>query len=101
MYMPYIEDLGAEKPSAAADLGNRALRNSAHQSKQGRLPSQACQKLQTPPAQLSASGMLGAIGCLSEALCAEQNTKNRSQGKMARAEIGRGFYCSTGAPESQ
>ena len=45
MYMPYIEDLGAEKPSAAADLGNHALHNSAHQSKQGRLPSQACQKL--------------------------------------------------------
>ena len=45
VYMPYMEDLGAEKPSAAADLGNHALRNSAHQSKQGRLPSQACQKL--------------------------------------------------------
>ena len=45
MYMPYVEDLGAEKPLAAAELGNHALRNSAHESKQGRLPSQACLKL--------------------------------------------------------
>ena len=45
MYMPYMEDLGVEKLSAAADLSNHALRNPSHQSKQGRLPSQACQKL--------------------------------------------------------